>query len=105
MTRRLTRTLVTRFWDPVGVGVQPDEEVRLLATYLFDGTEGRAAAHRRPHHPPPARLRRHSIVGSVDRPPLLTGPGRQPEARNRGKVGRGGLIGKGSEGSSEPIPA
>src|SRR5262245_44453184 len=43
-TRRLTRTLVTRFWNPVGVGVQPDSEGRFLASYLFDGPEGRAAA-------------------------------------------------------------
>jgi rubrerythrin len=43
-TRRVTARLVNRFWDPVGVGVQPDEEARFLASYLFDGSEGRAAA-------------------------------------------------------------
>src|SRR4029434_9294263 len=43
-TRRLTRALVARFWDPVGVGVQPDSEGRFLASYLFDGPAGRAAA-------------------------------------------------------------
>jgi hypothetical protein len=42
--RRVTRALVARFWDPVGVGVQPYDEVRFLAAYLFDGPEGRAAA-------------------------------------------------------------
>ena len=43
-TRRVTRALVARFWDPVGAGVQPDEEARFLATYLFSGRDGRAAA-------------------------------------------------------------
>ena len=42
--RRVTRTLVTHFWDPVGAGVQPDEEARFLAAYLFSGPEGQAAA-------------------------------------------------------------
>jgi hypothetical protein len=42
--RRVTRTLVERFWDPVGAGVQPVAETRFLATYLFSGCEGRAAA-------------------------------------------------------------
>jgi len=35
---------VARFWDPVGAGVQPDEEARFLARYLFSGPDGRAAA-------------------------------------------------------------
>lgn len=43
-TRRTTRALVNRFWDPVGLGVQPESETRFLATYLFSGSEGRAAA-------------------------------------------------------------
>ena len=42
--RRITRTLVERFWDPVGSGVQPDTETRFLAGYLFSGDDGRAAA-------------------------------------------------------------
>ncbi len=42
--RRLTRTLVDRFWDPVGAGVQPASETRFLARYLFSGSDGHAAA-------------------------------------------------------------
>ena len=42
--RRVTRLLVTRFWDPVGAGVQPDRETRFLAAYLLGGCSGRAAA-------------------------------------------------------------
>jgi hypothetical protein len=38
------RLLVDRFWAPVGSGVQADAELRFLATYLFGGPEGRAAA-------------------------------------------------------------
>lgn len=44
LARRLTRTLVDRFWDPVGAGVQPASETRFLAAYLFSGPDGRAAA-------------------------------------------------------------
>ena len=40
----MTRQLVKRFWDPVGSGVQPDSETRFIASYLFSGTAGRAAA-------------------------------------------------------------
>lgn len=43
-TRRVTRALVKRFWDPVGAGVQPDRETRFLASYLFSGPDGCAAA-------------------------------------------------------------
>ena len=43
---RIARILVDRFWAPVGSGVQPDEELRFLATYLFAGPEGRAAARK-----------------------------------------------------------
>lgn len=43
---RIARLLVDRFWAPVGSGVQPDEELRFLATYLFAGSEGRAAARK-----------------------------------------------------------
>jgi len=45
LARRLTRTLVDHFWDPVGAGVQPPSETRFLARYLFSGADGRAAAH------------------------------------------------------------
>jgi hypothetical protein len=40
---RVARVLVDRFWAPVGSRVQPPEETRFLAAYLFSGTEGRAA--------------------------------------------------------------
>jgi Fatty acid desaturase len=43
-TRRVTRALVKCFWDPVGAGVQRDSETRFLASYLFSGPDGRAAA-------------------------------------------------------------
>ncbi len=45
-TQRLARGLVGRFWAPVGSGVVPDAEVRFLASYLFSGDEGRAAAQK-----------------------------------------------------------
>jgi hypothetical protein len=41
-----TRFLVDRFWVPVGSGVQPLEELRFLAAYLFSGDDGRAAARK-----------------------------------------------------------
>jgi hypothetical protein len=43
---RTARFLVDRFWAPVGSGVQPDAELRFLATYLFQGADGRAAARK-----------------------------------------------------------
>jgi hypothetical protein len=43
---RLARILVDRFWAPVGSGVQPESELRFLATYLFAGTDGRLAARK-----------------------------------------------------------
>ncbi|HKW95897.1 MAG TPA: ferritin-like domain-containing protein [Methylomirabilota bacterium] len=43
---RIARVLVDRFWAPVGSGVQPEAELRFLATYLFAGAEGRAAARK-----------------------------------------------------------
>jgi hypothetical protein len=46
LVARITRTIIDRFWAPVGSGVQPDEETRFLAGYLFDGADGRAAAQR-----------------------------------------------------------
>ena len=45
-TARITRVLIERFWAPVGTGVQPKEETRFLASYLFSGSAGRAAARR-----------------------------------------------------------
>ncbi|HZP37262.1 MAG TPA: ferritin-like domain-containing protein [Methylomirabilota bacterium] len=45
-TARIARLLVDRFWAPVGSGVQPDAELRFLASYLFAGAEGRAAARK-----------------------------------------------------------
>lgn len=43
---RIARVLVDRFWAPVGSGVQPGAELRFVATYLFDGPEGRGAVRR-----------------------------------------------------------
>jgi hypothetical protein len=43
---RVTRFLVDRFWAPVGSGVQPAEETRFLASYLFSGDAGLAAVRR-----------------------------------------------------------
>jgi len=43
---RGTRLLIENLWAPVGSGVQPREETRFLAGYLFAGPEGRAAAQR-----------------------------------------------------------
>lgn len=41
---RIARFLVDRFWGPVGSGVQPADETRFLASYLFLGSEGARAA-------------------------------------------------------------
>jgi hypothetical protein len=43
---RIARLLVDRFWAPVGSGVQPSGELVFMASYLFAGSRGRAAAHR-----------------------------------------------------------
>jgi hypothetical protein len=43
---RLTRYLVDRFWAPVGSGVQPQPELRFMASYLFSDARGRAAARK-----------------------------------------------------------
>jgi len=45
-TSRIARTIVERFWAPVGTGVQPAAETRFLARYLFNDSEGRAAARK-----------------------------------------------------------
>src|SRR5207253_2687072 len=42
----VARFLVDHFWAPVGSGVQPDAEVRFLASYLLSGPDGRAAARK-----------------------------------------------------------
>ena len=44
--RAIARLLVDRFWAPVGSGVQPAEETRALASYLFSGADGIEAAQR-----------------------------------------------------------
>ena len=49
-TARLTRFLVDNFWAPVGSGVQPADETRFLAGYLFAGADGRAAARKLDEH-------------------------------------------------------
>jgi hypothetical protein len=43
---RIARLLVDRFWAPVGSGVQSGAELRFVATYLFDGPEGRGAVRK-----------------------------------------------------------
>ena len=43
-TAHIARWLVERFWAPVGSGVQPANETRFLASYLFTDAEGRQAA-------------------------------------------------------------
>ncbi|HME72299.1 MAG TPA: acyl-ACP desaturase [Myxococcota bacterium] len=43
---RVTRLLIESFWAPVGSGVQPREETRFIADYLFSSLDGRAAAQK-----------------------------------------------------------
>jgi hypothetical protein len=43
---RVARLLVDRFWAPVGSGVQPQPELRFMASYLFSDSRGRAAARK-----------------------------------------------------------
>ncbi len=43
---RWTRFLIENFWAPVGSGVQPRQETRFIADYLFSNPEGRAAAQK-----------------------------------------------------------
>ena len=43
---RVARLVVDRFWVPVGSGVQPQRELRFMASYLFSDTRGRAAARK-----------------------------------------------------------
>jgi hypothetical protein len=45
-TAGVTRFLLKHFWAPVGSGVQPREETRFVADYLFSSVEGRAAAQK-----------------------------------------------------------
>jgi hypothetical protein len=43
---RVARTLIDRFWAPVGSGVQPQRETAFMGRYLFGDQDGRAAARR-----------------------------------------------------------
>jgi hypothetical protein len=43
---RIARLIVDSFWAPVGSGVQPSDETRFLAAYLFSGADGRSAARK-----------------------------------------------------------
>jgi hypothetical protein len=43
---RVTRFFIDRLWTPVGSGVQPLEEMRFVAGYLYSGEDGRAAARK-----------------------------------------------------------
>ena len=43
---KVSRFLVDRFWGPVGSGVQPPNELRFMASYLFGDEEGRVAARK-----------------------------------------------------------
>jgi len=45
-TQRLARRLVHGFWAPVGTGIAAPAEVRFLASHLFGGDDGRAAAQK-----------------------------------------------------------
>jgi hypothetical protein len=42
----IARRLVDHFWAPVGSGVQPADETRFLAQYLFSGGDGAVAARK-----------------------------------------------------------
>ena len=89
---RVARALVDRFWAPVGSGVQPAAETRFLATYLFAGAEGRAAARRVDETI--RRLPGFADVRAprgVDRP--VRGPARSRGARRRRSRPRDGLDG------------
>jgi hypothetical protein len=57
--RRITRKALRTWWEPVGSGVMPDEEVEFLAGHLFGDEEGGEVA---------CRIDRH-----VDRLPGLAG--------------------------------
>ncbi len=46
VTARIARAVIERYWAPVGSGVQPDEEMRFVAGYLFGGCDGLAAARK-----------------------------------------------------------
>ena len=59
--QRLVRFALKRAWTPVGAGVMPDEELTHLTRFLFDGSDGLAAAQR--------------IDRQVDRLPGLQGLG------------------------------
>jgi hypothetical protein len=44
--QRLTRWALRHYWEPVGTGVVPDQEVDFLRTYLFGDVDGMALADR-----------------------------------------------------------
>ena len=44
--RWLTRHALRRFWNPVGAGVMPADEVRFVSRHLFGGDDGLEAARR-----------------------------------------------------------
>jgi hypothetical protein len=48
--RRITRKALRTWWEPVGSGVMPDEEVEFLAWHLFGDEEGAEVARRIDRH-------------------------------------------------------
>ena len=40
IARKFTRFALTKVWGPVGSTIEPEEEVRFVMKYLFDGDEG-----------------------------------------------------------------
>ena len=42
----MTRWALRRFWNPVGTGVVPDQEVDFVRAYLFGDDDGQAMAER-----------------------------------------------------------
>lgn len=72
-TRRITRTALRRLWSPVGTGVRPRDETDFVVRYLFDGTDGAAAAAR--------------IDRNIDRLPGLEGLALIARAREAAVVG------------------
>jgi hypothetical protein len=76
-TAAIARTLVARFWAPVGSGVRPPAEVRRLAATLFAGAEGREAARR-------VDRRIQALPGLAELPLLEAWLARSPSAREAG---------------------
>jgi hypothetical protein len=44
LKQRILRTILQRFWEPVGSGVMPNEEVAFLGKYLFQSEQGKESA-------------------------------------------------------------